>query len=352
MVSKRLLIIGPNGVGKSNLLEAVELLCSLRSHRCTRDQDFIHWDKTESIIAATTKDGDELQLELRRKGGRNAYLNHKPLLRQIDLIGPLRCVGFSALDLDLVRGEPSLRRNWLDRVVQQLEPVYSELVGRYNKLLRQRRCFWRNSREYSFKERSALLDAFDEQMALVSTRIHRRRKRALAHLEPLAARWQADLSNGKENLRIDYGAGSVLEGEEEEQVWRVSIEEQLLAQREKEERLGNCSVGPHRDEICFLLNEALARRFASAGQQRTLVLALKLAELELVGQIYGEPPLLLLDDVLAELDRTRQLLLLEAVGERHQSLITATHLDMFERDWKADSQIIEADFFRNLHNVR
>ncbi|WP_320673857.1 DNA replication/repair protein RecF [Prochlorococcus sp. MIT 1341] len=352
VIEKRLLIIGSNGVGKSNLLEAVELLGSLRSHRCSRDQDLIHWNKTQSLLRAIANDGDQLQLELRRRGGRKAYLNEKPLVRQLDLIGPLRCVCFSALDLDLVRGEPVLRRNWLDRVVQQLEPVYSELTGRYNKLLRQRSHFWRNLANHSSQDRLAMLDAFDTQMALVSTRIHRRRKRALGHLQPLAAKWQETLSNGKEKFTMTYEAGSVLEGEEEEKAWRISIEEQLLGQRVNEERLGHCSVGPHRDEIGFLINGVLARRFASAGQQRTIVLALKLAELDLVSQIYGEPALLLLDDVLAELDKTRQLLLLEAVGEQHQSLITATHLDGFARDWQADSQIVEAQLFRDLGNVK
>ncbi len=352
VVENRLLLIGPNGVGKSNLLEAIELVCSLRSHRCSRDQDLIHWDKNEAIIKAAANHGDELQLELRRRGGRKAWLNEKALVRQLDLIGPLRCVCFSALDLDLVRGEPALRRNWLDRVVQQLEPVYSDLLGRFSKLLRQRSHFWRNSRNHSTHDRFALLNAFDIQMALVSTRIHRRRKRALEYLQPLASQWQETLSNGKENFSIDYQSGSVLQGEEDEHSWRVSIEEQLLAQRDNEERLGSCSVGPHRDEIGFLLNGVFARRFASAGQQRTMVLALKLAELELVGQIYGDSPLLLLDDVFAELDRTRQLLLLEAVGEKYQSLITATHLDVFESSWKADSQILEAENFKGFIDIR
>ena len=138
--------------------------------------------------------------------------------------------------------------------------------------------------------------------------------------------------------------GSLLEGEEEEESWRISIEQQLSAQRPNEEKLGRCKIGPHRDEVMFLLNEVSARRFGSAGQQRTLVLALKLAELELVGELYGEPPLLLLDDVLAELDQMRQLLLLEAVGEDHQCLVSATHLDLFEGEWKRNSQVLEAEF--------
>ena len=337
------MVIGPNGIGKSNLLESVELLGSLRSHRSSTDQDLISWDADRALLRAIADEDEELQLELRRIGGRQVHRNQKLLSRQLDLLGPLRCVGFSALDLDLVRGEPILRRNWLDRVIQQLEPIYSDLISRLNKLLRQRSQIWRDYQNFPAKDRDALLDAFDIQMALVSTRIHRRRSRALRHLEPLASAWQEKLSNRQENLQLSYVSGSLLEGEEEEASWRISIEQQLRDQRLNEEKLGRCKIGPHRDEVMFLLNEVPARRFGSAGQQRTLVLALKLAELELVGELYGEPPLLLLDDVLAELDPTRQLLLLEAVGDTHQCLVSATHLEAFEGDWKNHSQVVEAE---------
>ena len=104
-------MIGPNGIGKSNLLEAVELLGSLRSHRCSQDRDLIQWDRPLALLRADVGDGDRLELELRRRGGRQARRNGKVLDRQLDLIGPLRCIGFSALDLDLVRGEPALRRD-------------------------------------------------------------------------------------------------------------------------------------------------------------------------------------------------------------------------------------------------
>ena len=334
-------MIGPNGIGKSNLLEAVELLGSLRSHRCSNDRDLIQWDQPRALLRASVgEEGDQLELELRRSGGRQARRNGKTLERQLDLIGPLRCIGFSALDLDLVRGEPALRRQWLDRVVLQLEPVYADLISRYGRLLRQRAQLWRQ-RSGRHQDHGALLDAFDVQMALVSTRIHRRRQRALRRLEPIAARWQTYLSEGDEGLQLSYAPGSRLENEDAEEPWRLSIEEQLKAQRADEERLGSCRVGPHRDEIALMLDGQPARRFGSAGQQRSLVLALKLAELELVTDLCGEPPLLLLDDVLAELDPNRQQLLLDAVGHRHQCLISATHLDGFEGGWRKHAQIVE-----------
>ncbi len=338
-----MIVIGQNGVGKSNLLESVELLSNLRSHRSNRNQDLIFWDQDKAFLSAMIEDDQTVSLELNRKGGRKAYKNEKLLTRQIDLIGPMRSVGFSALDLELMRGEPSLRRNWLDRIVQQLEPVYTDLMGRFSRLLRQRSQFWRNLSMQSTKDQNILLDSFDMQMALVSTRIHRRRRRILNRLLPIASSWQKHLSNNKEQLNIQYLPGSKLEGEENEKLWRESIERQLFEIRSEEEITGNCRIGPHRDDVKFLVNGVDARRFGSAGQQRTIVLALKLAELELIKILYGKSPILLLDDVLAELDPKRQLLLLEAVGQKHQCLISATHVESFEGEWVRNSQLMQLD---------
>ncbi len=331
-------MVGANGEGKSNLLEAVELLGCQRSHRTGSDADLIRHGEGRALIRARSSAGDLLELELRRRGGRQARRNQKPLERQLDLRGSLRCVGFSALDLELVRGEPALRRQWLDRVVLQLEPIYGELLSRYGRLLRQRSQLLR--RNLGGASLGALLDSFDQQMALIGTRLHRRRHRAVARLEPLAAGWQHRLSGGRDALRLVYRPGSQLGEPEAEEPWRQALSEQLLAQRAEEQRLGSCSVGPHRDEVELLLGDQAARRYGSAGQQRTLVLALKLAELELVEQVVGEPPLLLLDDVLAELDPTRQQQLLEAVGEGHQCLVSATHLEAFSGGWRRRCQVV------------
>ena len=336
----RLLVVGCNGEGKSNLLEAAELLGSLRSHRTASDRDLIRQGEPAGLLRAHTGHGDRLQLELRRSGGRSAQRNGKPLERQLDLLRSLRSVGFSALDLELVRGEPAGRRLWLDRVVLQLEPLYAELLGRYGRLLRQRSQLLR--RGLAGGQLDPLLDAFDQQMALVGTRLHRRRARALRRLEPLARQWQRQLGGGAESLELRYRSGTLLEGQEEdgEEPWRAALAAQLRAQRAQELRLGQCGAGPHRDEIVLLLAGMEARRYGSAGQQRTLVIALKLAELELVGQVVGEAPLLLLDDVLAELDPLRQQLLLEAVGTSHQCLVSATHVEAFSEGWRQASQVV------------
>ncbi len=341
----RLIVVGANGEGKSNLLESVELLTSLRSHRCGSDRDLIRRGQPTSHIRATTVEGDDLELHLRRVGGRQALRNGKTLDRQVDLLGSLRSVGFSALDMALVRGEPALRRQWLDRVVMQLEPVYDALLRQYGRVLRQRAQLVR--RRWNSDQ---LLATFDAQMAVLGTRLHRRRLRALQRLAPLATRWQERLGGGGESLALGYRSGTPLpQGEGvagltdttvEETTWRLALETQLREQRGEEERLGQCLVGPHRDDVAMLLGDLPARRYGSAGQQRTLVLALKLAELELVTAVVGSPPLLLLDDVLAELDPRRQQLLLEAVGEGHQCLVSATHVEMFTHGWCKRAQVV------------
>lgn len=340
LTEPRLLVVGPNGEGKSNLLEAVELLTCLRSHRCSQDRDLIRHGSEGSRLWAGDDEGDSRELQLRRRGGRVALRNGKPLERQLDLLGRLRCVGFSSLDLDLVRGEPAQRRQWLDRVVLQLEPPFGALLSRFGRLQRQRSQLLR--RGLAAGQRDALLDVFDQQMAVLGTRLHRRRHRALRRLEPLAGLWQERLGGGGEPLALRYRSGTILDlGEAEvEEAWRQAMEEQLRRQRSEELRLGTCQVGPQRDEIELQLAGQPARRYGSAGQQRTLVLSLKLAELELVGQVVGHPPLLLLDDVLAELDPVRQQLLLEAVGEGHQCLVSATHLEAFRGGWSRAAQVV------------
>ena len=276
-------------------------------------------------------------------------VTNNPLSRQMDLLGSLRCVCFSALDLALVRGEPALRRQWLDRVVLQLEPVYGELLSRYGKLLRQRSSLLRRHGGRSPTHHLvALLDAYDQQMANLGARLHRRRQRALLRLHPLAQSWQRALSGQQEILGLLYRPGTDLppgaeaadQGNQELAAWQGTLQQQLAQQREEELRVGSCRVGPQRDEVALQLNGQAARRYGSAGQQRCMVLALKMAEVDLVTQVSGEAPVLLLDDVLAELDPERQLLLLEAVGQQRQCLLSTTHLDRFIGPWRRDAQCI------------
>jgi len=186
------------------------------------------------------------------------------------------------------------------------------------------------------------LALWDSQLAANGSRVMRRRARVMARLAPIAQQWHSKISKETEQLNIEY-APNVNWSEDNPQVVQQAILDRIKLRKVAEENLGTTVVGPHRDEVEFKINETPARSYGSSGQQRTLVLALKLAELELIETVVGEPPLLLLDDVLAELDLDRQNQLLSAIADRFQTLITTTHLSSFDQQWVKSSQILTID---------
>lgn len=351
------ILVGNNAQGKSNLLEAVELLATLRSHRMGRDRDLVQEGEAIAQINATLERQagvSDLSLTLRRNGRRSVAINGEFIRRQMDFLGVLNAVQFSSLDLDLVRGGPEGRRNWLDTLLIQLEPVYAHILQQYNHVLRQRNAFLKKTQDSvpSNQPRQSLqlsenihsadsseLAVWDAQLATTGTRVIRRRDRAIQRLAPIASAWHASISGSTEVLQINYVPNVPLEDnqpEEVQQAFLAKIQQRAIAEMHQ----GTTLVGPHRDEIELTINQTPARQYGSQGQQRTLVLALKLAELQLIEEVVKEPPLLLLDDVLAELDLSRQNQLLDAIQDRFQTLITTTHLGSFDSQWLKSSQIL------------
>ena len=333
------ILLGENAQGKSNLLESVELLATLKSHRTSRDRDLIQdgYDSAQIVAAVSREVGyADLALVLRDKGRRTAIRSGEKLRRQMDFLGALNAVQFSSLDLDLVRGGPGERRTWLDTLLMQLEPIYAYILGQYQQALKQRNALLK--REAGTPD-SAQLALWDAQLAALGTRVIRRRSRGLARLVPIAQSWHSAISGATEQLILSYAPNVPLAEDDPSLIQAAfldKIQQRALAERHQLTSL----VGPHRDDIDFTIDSTPARQYGSQGQQRTLVLALKLAELELIESVVGEPPLLLLDDVLAELDLNRQNQLLEAIGDRFQTLITTTHLGMFDAEWLNTSQVL------------
>ena len=347
--TQKTIVVGNNAQGKSNLLEAVELLATLKSHRAVRDRELVLDNTTAGQIEATIERAygtAELTLTLRKQGRRTAALNQEIVRRQVDFLGILNAVQFSSLDLDLVRGAPESRRSWIDGLLIQLEPVYAHMLQQYNQVLRQRNALLKTIRQQEqekqlgiAKEDLAQLQLWDEQLAATGSRVTRRRARVLGRIAPIAQTWHDRISGKTETLTINYTPNvewTEDEPEKVQQAFLAKIEQRRIA----EQHQGKTVVGPHRDEIEFTINQTPARYYGSQGQQRTLVLALKLAELKLIEEVVGEPPLLLLDDVLAELDPHRQNQLLEAIGDRFQTIITTTHIGTFHDQWIDDSQIL------------
>ncbi len=346
--AQKTILVGNNAQGKSNLLEAVELLSTLKSHRSPRDRDLIEENSDVARIEATIKRAYstlELGIILRRQGRRTVSLNRENLRRQIDFLGNLNTVQFSSLDLDLVRGGPGCRRNWIDNLLIQLEPIYAYILQQYERIIKQRNALLKLLRDRdsaSTNLEESQLKIWDEKLAEMGSRVTRRRARILARLTPIAREWHASISGKTEILDIVYTSNiNWLEDDP------IHVKEAFLAKiqqrRTAEKQLGTTIVGPHRDEIELFINNTPARAYGSQGQQRTLVLALKLAELKSIEQVIGEAPLLLLDDVLAELDPNRQKQLLNAIGDRFQTLITTTHIDSFADLWLKNSQILAVE---------
>jgi DNA replication and repair protein RecF len=342
------ILVGQNAQGKSNLLEAIELLATLKSHRTSRDRDLIQGGQETGLIKARLERNyveQELALTLRQSGRKNLSLNQENVRRQFDFLGVINAVQFSCLDLDIVRGAPEVRRHWLDTLLIQLEPIYSHILTQYQHILKQRNALLKKLRQQ--QEESQPLNTFDleqlplwdQQLAEMGSRVSRRRARVLTRLAPLAQVWHQQISGQTEFLAIAYEPNIVWPEDDPQsvqQAFLAKIEQRRIA----EQQLGASVVGPHRDEIALSINQTPAKSYGSQGQQRTLVLALKLAELSLIEEVVGEPPLLLLDDVLAELDLQRQNQLLAVIQDRFQTLITTTHLQGFDDQWRKASQIL------------
>ncbi|MGD1852529.1 MAG: DNA replication/repair protein RecF, partial [Cyanophyceae cyanobacterium] len=364
------ILVGDNAQGKSNVLEAIELLATLNSHRTHRDRELVQWGQEVAHIQGTvSRDAGpaDLAMIFRQKARRTVAVNGQSLRRQLDGLGILNAVQFSSLDLDLVRGGPERRRAWLDGLLVQLEPVYAHVLQQYNRVLRQRNALLRVQAKRLRGEaidrgkrgdRLPLLPEtsnsdtdnlalWDAQLAVAGARVIRRRSRALTLIAPHAQTWQKQMSNAQEMLQLTYCPNVLLPSEDSEtkipsqEIVQQAFLAAIRAKATAEYHQGTSLVGPHRDDISLEINGQPARQFGSQGQQRTVVLALKLAELMTVESVIGEPPLLLLDDVLAELDLTRQELLRSSILDRLQSVITTTHLWAFDAGWLSWSQVLE-----------
>ena len=343
-------IVGNNAQGKSNLLEAVLLLATLRSHRVSKDRDLVRNGEAIGEIIATCQRSQspqsypvELLMRMRSSGKRTLSVNGVNQARHLDFLGNLNAVMFSSLDLDLVRGSPESRRNWLDTVLIQLEPIYINLLQQYNQVLRQRNALLKSIKQGQIAYEPQQMALWDAQLVTTGTRLIRRRSRLLDRLTPLAHTWHQAISGGTEHLEITYVPKFAFSPTDTVEHIHQAFFEALLQKAIIEQHQGTSLVGPHRDEVALTINAAPAREYGSQGQQRTLVLALKLAELELLESVVGEPPLLLLDDVLAELDLQRQDHLLNAIGDRVQTIITTTHLGSFDAQWLNSARIFQVE---------
>ena len=340
----RNILLGKNGQGKTNLLEALYCLSNSRSHRTATDRDLLQLGKEFTTVQAVIASHHhqslttlEMQLRLDKAGRMKTLFktNGSLVKSRTQVIGILPSVSFFNTDLALLRGSPSDRRRWLDAAVSQYDKRHFAIVSAFEKVRKQKSQLLK---EGFGKITPEYLSVWNEQFAMASARLIASRCAYLKQIKGnTLARYQ-ELCAEREMLNFMYLSFLPFENIEEmlscasatdaENALCEAVRTKLEQAAQQEIRRGVCLVGPHRDDICFTLNEMKADSFASQGQQRTIVLALKMAELALLTDKIGEPPILLLDDVMAELDPDRQKYLIRCLSEEdYQVFLATTHLE-------------------------
>ncbi len=310
---------GDNAQGKTNILDAVYVGCTSKSHKLAKDREMIRFGKEEAHIRLllTRKDVPyRIDMHLKKTKAKGIAVNGVPIRRSSDLFGIANAVIFSSEDLNIIRDGPSERRRFLDLELCQLNRIYVHELISYTRVVNQKN---KLLKEYEFrKDADDLIDIYNEQLVRYGTEIINIREDFIEKLNGLIRQIHSELTDGKEKISLGYEKNTSVE----------EFETNLKRSRQQEIKTGMSLTGPHRDDLIFRIDDMDVRHFGSQGQQRTAVLSLKLSEIRLVEEIIGERPLLLLDDVLSELDSRRQNQLLNSIKEG-QTLITCTGLDDF-----------------------
>lgn len=314
---------GQNAQGKTNIVEALHLCCLGRSHRTPRDDELIRWGCEAASVKAVTAQRDgthEVSLLLSRTQRRKktVRIGARQAERIGELFGHVCGVLFSPEDLQIVKSGPAERRRFLDMQLSQLHPAYFYALQRAVRALNQRNALLKEiARNGSLL---STLDMWDEQLAACGGEIVRGRREAVLALSASAAQVHASLTGGRETLCVRY-LSQAADAEDPSQ----RLLERLKAARAEDLRRMTTSVGIHRDDLLITIDGKEARTYASQGQQRSAVLSLKLAQLELSERVRGEAPVLMLDDVMSELDPDRRRQLIERI-DRVQTFVTCTDL--------------------------
>ncbi|MHB9035082.1 MAG: DNA replication/repair protein RecF [Armatimonadota bacterium] len=326
-------LVGLNAQGKSSVLEAIYVLATSKSHRTSRDMDLIRLAENVARVCAevvrSERNDTVLELALSRTEPKAIKINKVKHPKIGDIVGQLNAVIFSNSDIDMVRGEPSLRRRFLNLEISQVSPHYIHALGRYKRVLDQRNNLLREIR--TSKVQSGDLDAWDRQLAQYGATIISRRAKFIGFLAGTASKIYSSLTSNSEELEVSYKPSVDSGPDSSEDEISDRFVRRLAAKREIDIMRGTTTSGPHRDDMTLAVNDLPAREFASQGQQRSTAIALKLAEIDLMEESVGESPVVLLDDVMAELDETRRARVLEVTLGRCQTFITTTSLDEIDQ---------------------
>ncbi len=313
------LFYGNNAQGKTNILEAVYLCGTTKSHKGSKDREMIRFGEEEAHIRmaiSRSQSAYEIDMHLKKNRPKGIAVNGVPIRKAAELLGIANFVFFSPEDLGIIKNGPAERRRFIDMELCQLDKLYLHELSNYNKVIIQRN---KLLKECSFNSQyEEMLDIWDMQLVNYGRKIIGKRREFVESLNEIIKEIHRNLTGGIENIEVIY----------EPSVESEALEESLFRNRDRDLRMKMTSSGPHRDDLMVAVNGIDIRKYGSQGQQRTAALSLKLSEIYLVEKIIHDKPVLLLDDVLSELDSSRQNYLLESIHDI-QTMITCTGLDDF-----------------------
>ena len=348
--SKKILFIGKNAQGKTNLLESVYYLSCLGSPRAKNDTDFIKWGENTAFVSAILEKPDfetELSVKINPPQKKELKVNQVKKSKSSEFCSHLSVVSFSVNDLLLLRGVPEDRRSWLDLAISQIYPAYPDRISKYNKIRTQKNNYLKEIKG-NISANTELLDVWNSQLCVAGSNIIYLRLKFLNELQKIAVEkhfqiaadeYFSILYNSTVSGDINFAAEQNITIENIVQDFQKKLEERKTEEIIRAQAL----VGPHRDDVSYFINNIESKKFASQGQQRTIVLSLKLAELELIKQKINDKPVLLLDDVLAELDNNRQNYLLNAIGNETQTIITSVDTVLFGNEYLKDVEVFTVE---------
>ena len=313
------ILYGDNAQGKTNILEAIFVSATTKSHKGSKDKEIINFNKEEAHIRTyIEKEGVETRVDmhLRSSKSKGIAIDGQKLKKAADLLGLCNVVFFSPEDLGIIKNGPSERRRFVDMELCQLDSFYLYNLNHYNKIVNQRNKLLKDM--YMNPDLKETLSIWDMQLVSFGSKIIERRRLFVEQLNEIIYDIHKKLSGDKEELSILYEPDVEIE----------EFERKLKVNQDRDMKSKMTSVGPHRDDFSFMVGDIDIRKFGSQGQQRTAALSLKLSEIELVKKITKDTPILLLDDVLSELDSNRQNYLLNSIGDI-QTIITCTGLEEF-----------------------
>lgn len=324
-------LYGQNAQGKTNILEAVFYSAFGMSHRTSAEEELVKLGNSEMAVGIeyeSLSSCHEIKIKKYQQNGRNKkdIFIDSCKVRPKEHYGYFNVVMFSPEDLQLVKGEPALRRRFLDMQIAQTDRVYYDLLVKYNRVLQQRNKLLKAVRDNEVKNYREVLAVWNEEFISLAAAIMEKRLRALCKLEAIVAHNYGSITGNKEKMTVKYEAkgnnGTFFYPDHSFAAWE-DFYRKNLTEREKVDILrGNTGIGPHRDDLIFLLDDMSMKSFGSQGQQRSGALSLKLSQLEYVRQEIGEYPVLLLDDVMSELDAQRRSKMLLFLDGRIQTFIT------------------------------